>query len=549
MATINLQKAESWLTAKDGRRYLFLGEESISSLANRRITRQTATPQTEVWGTLGAWKKGGLKDFSGTIRCSTRGNRESNADESGDQTVHFVNELRTTRDSYLNDEDCNRVVERFIDLSKVKFPDYQKTFSLENQPSLRLTVFVQPGEGALVYLERGRNGDEVAQMILPESTGPDNSCSTRDRLTYRIPLWPDGGIEKATQKKDGKDISLTAKNSSSRYEKEVVIKVLTFERGNSTSHDVVRRALGALGRDKYGLLRWDVASGKFLTVDAADVHQDKKTLLMLHGTFSSTNGSFGAITRKGRESWMQAIAMSDQRYQQVLAFNHETVLDSLAANEDELNSFLGRKLSKPVDIITHSRGGLLGKHLAIRGKNVQVDRAALCACANGVGYFNILNNISWLLTILARAGKYSSIGSLAIVLAQHSVKFVAGLDGFKPMMPGNPELDKVLKPVPPKRNKTLFLPVVGDWDDSLVRESRWYKRWSAKGIDKLLSTILEDKEHDWVVSSANQAIVPSGSAVKGFTKNPFVQSLHTRYFQKEKVPERIKEFMLHGKLN
>jgi len=161
----------------------------------------------------------------------------------------------------------------------------------------------------------------------------------------------------------------------------------------------------------------------------------------------------------------------------------------------------------------------------------------------------ILGNISWLLTILARAGKYSSVGSLAIVLAQHSVKFVAGLDGFKPMMPGNPELKKVLKAIPKPRKKTLFLPVVGDWDDSLVRDSRWYKRWSAKGIDKLLSTILDDKEHDWVVSSTNQAIVPSGSAVKGFSKKPFVESLHTRYFQKEKVPERIKEFMLHGKIN
>ena len=152
-----------------------------------------------------------------------------------------------------------------------------------------------------------------------------------------------------------------------------------------------------------------------------------------------------------------------------------------------------------------------------------------------------------MLTILARAGKYSTIGSLAIVLAQHSVKFVASLDGLKPMMPGNPELDKVLKAIPPKRNKTLFLPIVGDWDDSLVKDSRWYKRWSAKGIDKLLSTILDDKKHDWVVSSTNQTIVPPGSAVKGFSKEPFIESLHTRYFKKKKVPVRIKGFLLNGK--
>lgn len=547
MATIDLQKADSWLTAKDGRRYLTLGEDVISSLAKRRITRQTATPQSEVWGTLGAWNKGGLKEFGGEIQCSTRGNRESHIDESGEQTIHLLNQVRKSRISDYNDDDCCRVVERFIDLSKVKFPDFPRSFSIENQPSLRLTVFVQPGEGALVYLERGRDSDETVQMILPEPTGPDNSCSTRDRLTYRISLWPEGGIEKAMTKKNSRDISLATRIDSSSYEKNLVVKVLTFERGNSTSHDAVRRALGALGYDKYGLLSWDVNSGKFRTVDAAEVHYDRKTLLMIHGTFSSTKGSFGAMTMAGRESWMQAIATSGQRYQQVLAFNHETVLDSLAANEDNLNIALGGKLSKSVDIITHSRGGLLGKHLAIYGKNVQVDRAALCACANGVGYFNLLDHISWLLSILSRVGKYSSVGNLAIVLAQHSAKFIAGLDGFKPMTPESPELKAILKPVPKKRKDTLFLPIVGDWDKSLVKDSRWYKRWSAKGIDKLLSTILDDDNHDWVVSSSNQAIAPSGSTVKGFSKKPFVDSLHTRYFNKEKVPVRIREFLLTGK--
>ena len=546
MATIDLQKTESWLTAKDGRRYLTLGEEIISSLAKRRITRQTATPQSEVWGTLGAWNKGGLKDFGGIIQCSTRGNRESNDDESGGQTVHLVNEVRTSRTPDLNDDECNRVVERYVDFSKVKFPTYPRSFSVDNQPSLRLTVFVQPGEGALVYLERGRNGDETAQMILPEPTSSDNSCSTRDRLTYRITLWPEGGIEKATPGKGGRDISITTRKDSSSYEKNLIVKVLTFERGNSTSHDAVRRALGVLGRDKYDLLRWNVTSGKFLPVNTGDVHYDRKTLLMIHGTASSTKGSFGPMTMTGRESWMQTIAM-DERYQQILAFNHETVLDGLPANEAELNIAMGGKLSKPVDIITHSRGGLLGKHLAIYGKSVQVDRAALCACANGVGYFNLLHHISLLLTILARVGKYSSVGSLAIVLAQHSAKFVAGLDGFKPMMPGSPELKNVLKAIPQKRKKTLFLPIVGDWDDSLVKDSSWYKRWSAKGIDRLLRAILDDKNHDWVVSSSNQAIVPPGSTVKGFSKKPFVESLHTRYFNKEKVPERIKKFLLTGK--
>jgi hypothetical protein len=550
MQDIDLQKTENWLTAKDGRRYIPLGESTasrLSSLAISRIKRETATPQREIWGTLGAWTRGGLKEFSGKISYSTRGNRESNAEESGEETIHLINEVRASRRPDLNTDEYNRVVERYIDLSKVKFPVCPKSFSLNNQPSLRLTVFVQPGEGALVYLDRSRTGDEAPQLILPESTSTDFSCSTRDRLTYRIPLWPEGGIKKATPRKRGGDISLTAKKDSSDYEKKLIIKVLTFGRGNSTSHDVVRHALSALGRDKYSLERWDLTSGKFQPVTTTDVHHDQKTLLMIHGTFSSTKGSFGSLTMPRHESWMQTIAISGQRYQQILAFNHETVLDGLAANEAELNRAMGGKLSKPVDIITHSRGGLLGKHLAIYGRNVQVDRAALCTCANGVGYFNLLNHISWMLTILARVGKYSSIGSIAIVLAQHSVKFIAGLDGFKPMIPGNPELKKVLRTIPQNRKKTLFLPIVGDWDYSLVKNARWYARWGAKGIDILLRAILNDKNHDWVVSSTKQAIVPRGCAVKGFIPKPFVKSLHTRYFNKDEVPVRIKKFLLTGK--
>jgi len=181
----------------------------------------------------------------------------------------------------------------------------------------------------------------------------------------------------------------------------------------------------------------------------------------------------------------------------------------------------------------------LGKHLALYGDGIEVDRAALNACANGVGYFALLNRVSWLLTILSRIGKFSSMGRVAIALGQHSAKFVLGLEGLQPMVPGSPELNAVMRQaIPADRQKTVFLPVVGDWKG----HKKWYRQLGTKGIDLMLKAILGGK-HDWVVGSREQGIVAPGHAAPGFGDAPLISSRHITYFEKKRVLARVGGFL------
>jgi CHAT domain-containing protein len=109
----------------------------------------------------------------------------------------------------------------------------------------------------------------------------------------------------------------------------------------------------ALG-NKPGLYRLD-AGFNFLPLNAMD--KDKPYLLFLHGTGSSTTGSFGEL--KGGKLW----AYISQTYgNNVLALQHRTLTVSPLQNVLELVQQLPDMIS--LHLITHSRGGLVGEILS-----------------------------------------------------------------------------------------------------------------------------------------------------------------------------------------
>ena len=87
----------------------------------------------------------------------------------------------------------------------------------------------------------------------------------------------------------------------------------------------------------------------------------KKALLFLHGTGSSTSGSFSELNNKeGSQSWKTVF----QSYGEgnVLAFQHRTLTCSPLENVLELVRQLPSEIE--LDVVTHSRGGLVGDILA-----------------------------------------------------------------------------------------------------------------------------------------------------------------------------------------
>jgi pimeloyl-ACP methyl ester carboxylesterase len=544
MRIISLLEPETdvWLAAKDGQKYIPLGSARASQIAQPtrdRLERRSAGPVRDVWATLGPWDENSPAGWMGELQVSSNGSTWSNPANSGADTVELIGTVR--RSTALIEG--GRVREQFVDLSRLRFaPKDPGTFTLGEGPALRLTLLLQPDEGAVVCLQYGAMGEDGIEFISPESTGPAHSCSQRDRLHYRIPLWLVHGLSSAEQTNSG-DLALRMPQNQGGMPPNTVLKVLTFQRENSTSHQVIRRALVRLGRDKHNLWRWNLRHGGWESVSPDKVKRDAKTLLFLHGTFSSTNGSFGELAEERQWSFLQNISLAKRRYGQVLALDHDTVLETLSENTERLKAAVGGAFQQPIDIVSHSRGGLLAKHLALRCPGIEVERVALIACANGVGYMRAIANIARFLSVMRRLLRFTGAGDIVGALVQHSVEMISELPGLKVMTPGDAELKALMNaPISAGRCKTVFFPIIGDYDRGLAKDERFFKRMALNGLDLLIKAFL-GKQHDWVVGAAAQAIVAPGHLGPFVLETP-IQTWHTDYFRRPETQRAINEFLL-----
>ncbi|HET9587352.1 MAG TPA: CHAT domain-containing protein [Anaerolineales bacterium] len=110
-----------------------------------------------------------------------------------------------------------------------------------------------------------------------------------------------------------------------------------------------------------GLYRFNEAIAKRGDVlDNPRVDTGKPILLFLHGTFSSTLGSFGGLPK---ETWTRLC----QHYgDQIFGYDHRTLSESPIRNALDLVRLLPE--NAVLHLVTHSRGGLIGELLSRRGR-------------------------------------------------------------------------------------------------------------------------------------------------------------------------------------
>jgi hypothetical protein len=118
-------------------------------------------------------------------------------------------------------------------------------------------------------------------------------------------------------------------------------------------------------------------------------HRQARILLLVHGTFSSTIGSFGPLcgTPWGR-AFLQAVAAD---YDAVLGFDHATLSEDPMANATDLLAALEAlpaAVPPRIDAVAFSRGGLvfrtLVEHLLPQAPGTcRVERGVFVACTNG----------------------------------------------------------------------------------------------------------------------------------------------------------------------
>jgi hypothetical protein len=146
----------------------------------------------------------------------------------------------------------------------------------------------------------------------------------------------------------------------------------------------VRRGLIQVnGTDPVG---WSLIAPEAIALPS---HRQARILLLVHGTFSSTIGSFGAL---GGTPWGQAFLQAAAGdYDAVLGFDHATLSEDPMANATDLLAALeALPAATPprIDAVAFSRGGLvfrtLVEHLLPHSTGTaRIERAVFIACTNG----------------------------------------------------------------------------------------------------------------------------------------------------------------------
>lgn len=178
-----------------------------------------------------------------------------------------------------------------------------------------------------------------------------------------------------------------------------------------------------------------------------------RALLLLHGTFSA-----GQIAYEGliNSIWMEKLA--ELYGGRIFAFNHPSLHHSPTRNVEELLKMLPPDVKNlDLDIITHSRGGLVGRELTERldeinptDKNIKVRRAIFVAGPhNGTiltdkdNWLKLIDAYTNMLTDLPDNPFTITMEALITFIKVAASGAIKGLPGLQAMLPGGEFLQKL----------------------------------------------------------------------------------------------------------
>ncbi len=269
-----------------------------------------------------------------------------------------------------------------------------------------------------------------------------------------------------------------------------------------------------------------------------------RALLLVHGTFSRTHLAFA--------QWPQAeMAALHQRYGgRVFAFDHHTLSADPKANIEWLIAQMPDDVDLTLDIVCHSRGGLVSRVLAekqgelsLGSRRLRIGKVVMVGVPNAgtaladpehvatvldvfTNLMNVLpdNGVTDVMTMVVEAAKLMAVGALG------------GLDGLRAMRPGGEFAGWLNRSGP-----------IGD--------TRYYAvAASVTPTDPGLRHFMVSRGLNAVLKGANDFVVPADGvfAANGASHFPIADRLvldgdgampHTRYFADARVRTRILEWL------
>ena len=169
-----------------------------------------------------------------------------------------------------------------------------------------------------------------------------------------------------------------------------------------------------------------------------------RALLFVHGTFSTAQGGFSGITDAVFETL-------HQRYEgRVFAFNHHSLSMSPAENVEWFLGQVPADVNLDVDIICHSRGGLVARTMAGELPNLNADLASLrvgrvvfvatpnngTALADEENIVSLLDRVATLANIMPGTPIVEALDAVLAVVKTIAHGVLTGLSGLSAMRPG-----------------------------------------------------------------------------------------------------------------
>jgi len=188
---------------------------------------------------------------------------------------------------------------------------------------------------------------------------------------------------------------------------------------------------------------YNQAEGRILESADWTTLGSKRALLMVHGTMSRAHGAFGSLSRS-------VVEELHRRYEgRVFAFDHFTLSDDPHANLDWFCKNLAADQRLDVDIVCHSRGGLISRLLSERAaelslgtRQINVGKVVFVAAPNAgtilasdkyMGDF--IDSYTNLLNFLPDTGVIEVLQGVITVVKQLAVGALRGLEGLQSMNP------------------------------------------------------------------------------------------------------------------
>jgi hypothetical protein len=313
--------------------------------------------------------------------------------------------------------------------------------------------------------------------------------------------------------------------------------------------------------------RW----GRADDLRALALPQDRapRVLLFVHGTFSTTRGSFGALglTPDGKALLERMRA----NYDAIIGYDHPTLSVTPLENATDLLARLerfGGQFAPTVDVIAYSRGGLVFRSLAeyllpVRRWDGRIDRAIFVAVPNDGTrlamsknwrvlvdlYTNLAVTATRALGLIPQAQPAAFILREMVqglgALVKYSVSYATeedGVPGIAAMVPGGAFINGIngRQPNQPGGENTYYCAVTSEFEVGNLLDgapAEWAKRFINALVDLNVDSLMGEA-NDLVVNTASMTAIDLdlGAFVKD-TLPITAQSLiyHLNYFVQPNV--------------